>query len=320
MAKTNIVAGESQRCSGIVFDIKRYAINDGPGIRTTIFLKGCPLHCVWCHNPEGQSPEVQKMHSAAKCIGCKQCVNLCPWEACRLTPQGIVTDKAICIVCGICADNCPTKATELSGRSETVENIMAILEKEIIFFDQSGGGVTFSGGEPLLFPQFLSMLLDACGEKGIHRTLDTTGFAKTEILLDVAKRVDLFLYDIKMMDASKHRQYTGVDNSLILHNLKVLSQSGANIRIRIPLIKGINDDQRNIDETARFINTLAGKIRVELLQYHGIAKHKHQKLGQKYNSNDMAAPDAERSRQIIAAFQAYGIPVEFNFSQVESSS
>ena len=310
----------SRSLTGIVFNIQRFTVHDGPGIRTTVFLKGCPLNCVWCHNPEGQSPEVQKMYSAAKCISCRQCVYSCPLEACSLTPKGIVTDKASCTVCGICAENCPTKATELSGLSLTVENIMAILEKEIIFFDQSGGGVTFSGGEPLMFPQFLNMLLDACGEKGIHRTLDTTGFAKTEILLDVAKRVDLFLYDIKMMDASKHRQYTGVDNSLILHNLKVLSQSGANIRIRIPLIKGINDDQRNIDETARFISTLAGEVRVELLQYHCIAKHKHQKLGQEYNSNGMIAPDAERSNQIIAAFQAYGIPVELNFSQVESSS
>lgn len=313
MPKTGKMVDDSQKYSGIVFDIKRYAINDGPGIRTTIFLKGCPLSCVWCHNPESRSPKVEKMYSAAKCIGCLQCVELCPEEACSLTPEGIVTDKKLCIVCGTCAQNCPAKATEMSGRRENVESIMAVIEKEIIFFDQSGGGVTFSGGEPLMFPNFLIMLLDACGERGIHRTLDTTGFAKTETLLEVAQRVELFLYDIKMMDSTKHKQYTGVNNEMILHNLKVLSESGANIQIRIPLIKDINDDNKNIEETAVFISALAGeKKRVDLLPYHKIANHKHHKLGQEHNSNGMVSPDAERQKQIVAKFEAYGIPAKVN--------
>jgi pyruvate formate lyase activating enzyme len=313
MTKTIEKVDESQKYSGLVFDIKRYAINDGPGIRTTIFMKGCPLSCLWCHNPEGRSPKVQKMYSAAKCIGCQQCVEICSQEACSLTPAGIVTDKELCIVCGKCAENCPAKATEMSGRPETVESIMAVLEKEIIFFDQSGGGVTFSGGEPLMFPKFLIMLLDACGERAIHRTVDTTGFTKTETLLKVAKRVELFLYDLKIMDSAKHKKYTGVNNEIILHNLKVLAESGANINIRIPLIKDINDDERNIEETAAFIGALAGEKRqIDLLPYHNIADHKHQKLGQDYNSNGMAPPDEERQKQIIAKFEAYGIPAKIS--------
>jgi pyruvate formate lyase activating enzyme len=157
------------------------------------------------------------------------------------------------------------------------------------------------------------MLLDACGERGIHRTLDTTGFTKTETLLEVATRVELFLYDLKIMNAAKHAQYTGVSNQLILHNLKVLAESGANIDIRIPLIKGVNDDERNIKESAAFISALAGeKKRVDLLPYHNIADHKHQKLGHNYDSNGMAAPDDARQRQIIAQFETYGIPARIN--------
>ena len=311
MTKTIEIMDNSKKYSGLVFDIKHYAINDGPGIRTTIFLKGCPLSCVWCHNPESRSPKVQKMYSVAKCISCLQCIEICHQGACSLSPEGIVTDKELCIVCGKCAENCPTKATEMSGHPETVESIMEIIEKEIIFFDKSGGGVTFSGGEPLMFPDFLILLLDACGKRGIHRAVDTNGFTKTETLLKVAKRVELFLYDLKMMDSTKHKKYTGVSNEIILHNLKVLAESGANINIRIPLIKDINDDERNIEETADFINTLAGeKKTIDFLLYHNFASHKYQKLGQVYDSKGMVSPDEERQKQIMTKFEAYGIPVK----------
>lgn len=298
----------AQKNSGLIFDVKRYAVNDGPGIRTTVFLKGCPLNCVWCHNPESRSPKPEKMYSAAKCIGCRKCVEICSQEACTLTEEGIVTDKDLCIVCGECADICPTKASEISGYSASVENIMNTLEKDIVFFDQSGGGVTFSGGEPLMFPNFLIMLLEACGERGIHRTIDTSGFAKTEIVLDVAKRTELFLYDLKMMDTEKHKKYTGVHNGLILNNLVKLSDFGASIIIRIPLIKDINDSEEDIIETAMFINKLAGdKKQVELLPYHNIADHKHQKLGQEYSSNGMASPDEDRLTHVVELFKFYGI-------------
>ncbi|MGB7452908.1 MAG: glycyl-radical enzyme activating protein, partial [Lysobacterales bacterium] len=214
---------EADKHGAVVFDVKRYAINDGPGIRVTIFLKGCPLACRWCHNPEGISPTVQKMYSRDKCIGCGECVSICPIEACELTPDGIVTDNSICLRCEQCAEVCPALATEMSGRYESIADLLKVIESERPFFDQSGGGVTFSGGEPLLYPDFLIRILDACGQLNIHRTIDTAGLAKTKTLLKVAKRTDLFLYDLKLMDSEKHEQWTGVGNRRILQNLEALA-------------------------------------------------------------------------------------------------
>ena len=228
--------------NSLIFDIKRYAINDGPGIRITVFLKGCPLSCAWCHNPEGISKKAQKLYTASRCIGCEQCVEVCEQEACVLTPDGIVTDRERCIVCGQCADICPTKATEISGDQMTVEQLMKIIRRETLVMDQSEGGVTFSGGEPLMQHKFLLEILETCGREGIHRCVDTTGFANTEILLKVAEKTEHFLYDLKMMDSEKHKKYTGVPNEKILENLKALSATGAKIDIRIPLIHGVNDD------------------------------------------------------------------------------
>lgn len=292
----------------LLFDIKRYAINDGPGIRVTIFLKGCLLSCDWCHNPESQSPKVQKMYTESKCMGCGECVEACPEDACKLTPNGIVTDTDACLLCGKCADVCPTKATEMSGELQTVEQIMEAIEKERVFFEQSGGGVTFSGGEPLLYSDFLIQLLDACGERNIHRVVDTSGFAKKETLLEVAKRTEHFLYDLKMMDDEKHKEYTGVGNEQILENLKSLAETGASINIRIPLIKGVNDDQKNIMKTATFISSLAGdKKKINILPYHNIAAKKYEKLGGKYNENGMEEPSEEEQQKIISTFESYGL-------------
>ena len=292
----------------LIFDIKRYAINDGPGIRMTIFTKGCPLSCVWCHNPESQSPHAQKLYTADKCIGCQSCVDACPENACELTPQGIITDPELCKLCGICADVCPTKATEISGQTISKEEIFAKIEKERIFFDQSGGGVTFSGGEPLQHADYLIELLDECGERGIHRTVDTSGLAKTETLLEVAKRTDHFLYDLKMMDSAKHKKWTGVPNEKILENLQILATMGAKINIRVPLIKGVNADEENIRQTAEFVANLAGEKKVvNLLPYHNIATRKYQKLGGDYDPSGMETPTEEEQQAIIAEFATHGI-------------
>ena len=298
----------SAESKGLVFDIKRFAINDGPGIRVTIFMKGCPLSCRWCHNPESISPLVQKMYTVGKCIGCGECVRVCPLEACELTPEGIVTETEICNACGMCADVCPAMASEMSGRYQSVSDLLKILEQERPFFDQSGGGVTFSGGEPLMQSEFLNQMLNACGELGIHRTVDTSGLASTRTLLETAKRTDLFLYDLKLIDPVKHRQYTGAGNRRILENLQALAGTGANIQVRIPLIEGVNTDNENIEATASFIATLSGPPKlVNLLPYHNIAEGKSAKLGEPSETGSMRTPSDAVLDRIIDGFAEYGL-------------
>ncbi len=294
--------------SGLIFDIKRYAIHDGPGIRVTVFFKGCYLNCAWCHNPESRSVNVQKMYTASKCIGCQSCVEACPEQALTLTLDGIITDRSKCNLNGACTEVCPTGAMEMCGTERSVEYIVNAVEKETVFFDHSGGGVTFSGGEPLMHADILIELLDACGNKGIHRTVDTSGFAKREVLLEVAKRTDHFLYDLKLMDADMHKKWTGVDNTLILDNLRELSGTGASINIRIPLIKGINDDEDNMRRTAEFIASLQGERKsVSLLPYHNTASKKYFKLGQDLPSSNFDAPDEKIMKSIITLFGSYGV-------------
>jgi len=292
----------------LIFDIKRYAINDGPGIRITIFFKGCPLSCIWCHNPESISAKPQKMYNSDKCIGCGECVKACPNQACVLTSEGTVTDTDRCDLSSECADVCPTLATEISGHYKSISELLKIIEKERPLFDQSGGGVTFSGGEPLLYPEYLSEILDRCGDRQIHRTIDTCGFVREDILLNIASRTDLFLYDMKLQDTDKHKIYTGVGNELILSNLTALAKTGANIQIRIPLIKGVNSDPDNIAATAKFIANLPGEKKgVNLLPYHDIATHKYQKLGKSYLADNLQEPDEADLEQVISGFTSYGL-------------
>ncbi len=292
----------------LVFDIKRYAINDGPGIRIVIFLKGCNLNCTWCHNPEGISAETERMYSPAKCIKCGTCVEACPEKAITLTTEGIITDPALCNLSGKCAEVCPTKAIEISGREISVNEIIKEIEKERPFFDQSGGGVTFSGGEPLLHHKFLIRLLKECGKLGIHRAVDTAGFVTTDIIRDVAEHTDLFLYDLKIMDSEKHRKWTGVTNEKILENLKVLAETGAKITIRIPLIGGVNDDPENIEAAAHFVTELSGEKKVvNLLPYHKIAQTKYQKLGRSEEFQLMEEPSGEVQLQAVSIFRKHGL-------------
>lgn len=303
----------------LIFDIKRYAISDGPGIRIAVYFKGCPLRCAWCHNPESQSPKVQKLYTASKCIGARDCIDVCPEDALTLTPNGIKTDYQKCTLCGLCAEACPTKAIEMSGKLYEPQELMRIIERERVHIEHSNGGVTFSGGEPLMFPEFLIEMLKLCGEKGLHRAVDTCGFAPAGTLLEVAKHTDLFLFDLKLMDESEHKKWTGVGNRLILENLKVLAESGANINIRIPFIRNVNTDYRIVIEMAKFIADLnrkrgdleiASPVSVNLLPYHRIAANKYKKLGGEYRELNMEEPTDEEIRQAREIFHAFGFEAE----------
>lgn len=297
---------------GLIFDIKRYAINDGPGIRTTVFMKGCPLSCVWCHNPEGVSSRKQKLYTKKKCIGCRTCVENCPQKALALTPEGIVTDNALCHLCGKCAEGCPALAMEISGTEYSVDYLMKEIEKETVFMDRSEGGVTFCGGEPLLHPDMLLELLHRCGDLGIHRAVDTTLFAGEEIVKEVMQHSELFLVDLKHMDTVKHKLYCGVSNELILSNLRMVAEVGHAFHIRIPLIEGVNADEENITRSAAFLSSLPWPHRtVNLLLYHDIGKNKHEKLGTVYNPvhYPMATPSEETVERCKAIFSMYNINV-----------
>lgn len=292
----------------LIFDIKRYAINDGPGIRIVIFFKGCNLHCAWCHNPESISAKPEKMYAPSKCIQCGSCVEACPENAITLTSEGIFTDSELCRLCGRCTDVCPTKAIEMSGRVMSVSEIINIIEKERPFFDQSGGGVTFSGGEPLMHTKLLVELLDECICRGIHTAIDTAGNVSLETLLKVAERANLFLYDLKTMDTNIHKHWIGSGNEKIIHNLQALAETGAHIIIRIPLISGINDDDVNIEKTAVFVASLAGeKKEVHLLPYHAIAQNKYVKLGKSEQFEKLKEPDKDSLVKAIQKFADFGI-------------
>jgi len=264
--------------TGTVFDIKRYAIHDGPGIRTTIFLKGCPLKCLWCHNPESwiQKPELHLRDS--RCIGCGKCIQVCANKAITTKNGKIVTDSAKCNHCGSCADVCLAAAREMIGKTFTVNDLMKEIEKDLIFFDESGGGVTFSGGEPLNQPEFLLQLLKQSKLREIHTALDTTCHADQNLIKEIAPYTDLFLCDLKHMQTHRHKELTGVGSEIILQNIACLSALDKPIIIRIPLIPGLNDDEENIEATGRYVLSLKGVMRIDLLPYHSGGREKTNRL------------------------------------------
>lgn len=317
--------------TGVIFDTKRYSIHDGPGIRTTVFLKGCPLSCWWCHNPEGQAMEPELILRPERCIGCGACLEVCEHGAIFHDGERIVTDRGRCTACGACVQVCYAEARALVGREVTVAEVMDAIERDTAFYDESGGGVTISGGEPLAQPDFLRDLLRACQARGLHTTLDTCGFAPWEALDDVREDVDLFLYDLKLMDDARHRELTGVSNRRILENLRRLSGEGhrmlrqgsaqvlrqcsaqvlrrgsAQVVLRVPVIPGINEDEENLRAIGAFAAELPSLERVDLLPYHRIGRDKYRRLGKPCPMPETAPPSEARMDKIARRLHEFDL-------------
>ena len=295
--------------TGIIFNIQRYSIHDGPGIRTTVFLKGCPLNCWWCQNPESQLSGQEMIFWEDRCIGCGACSLNCPSGAIQMENKKPVTDKSKCNLCGECSRICPTQAREMIGKKLTAEEIIKEVEKDLVFYEESGGGVTFSGGEPLGQSEFLESLLICCQKKKIHTAVDTSGYISWEILSKISSKIDLFLYDLKIMDSERHKKYTGVSNEIILENLKKLSSVHNNIFVRFPVIPGINDDYQNIKETGAFLSSL--KIaQVNLLPYHHIGIDKYKRLGKKFKLADIQPPSKKKLSEVSAILRKFNLNVK----------
>ena len=301
----------NMRDKGIVFDIKRYAIHDGPGIRTSVFLKGCLLKCPWCHNPEGKAKEPEFMWWAEKCIGCKDCQSACSKDAISFSDDSLLIDKAKCDFCGACTDACPSEALKLVGEEMTVTQVLKVIEKDRVFYDQSGGGVSLSGGEPLLQPEFSLSLLKACKERGIHTAVDTCGHVDSDVLMRIGEHVDLFLYDLKLINDEKHEKFTGVSNRLILENLKELSDSGQKMVVRLPLVPGINDDETNIQEVGEFFSSLGGVKEINVLPYHKGGVEKSRRLnGPQDQLYENKAPSAQTLNRVERQLRSFGLKVQ----------
>jgi pyruvate formate lyase activating enzyme len=297
----------------MIFDIKRYAINDGPGIRTAIFFKGCPLKCWWCHNPEGQSNQPQLMFRVSRCKASKACLQACPQRAIRWV-EGSVTNWEACNDCGKCAEVCYAGGREMVGKVVSVSELMAEIERDVPFYDQSGGGVTFTGGEPMFQRELLLETLLACKNQEIHTTVDTSGHASWEEFELIKPLVNLYLYDLKFMDEIKHMHYTSVSNHLILNNLKNLSSAKAHIIVRLPLIPGVNDDDENVELSASFLAGLPCLDGVELMPYHEIGLAKYLALGRIYKLDETKPATKEHIEGVEAILTRYHLPVIKHFS------
>jgi pyruvate formate lyase activating enzyme len=295
---------------GLVFNIQKYSVHDGPGIRTTVFLKGCPLHCPWCHNPEGISRRREIVVLESRCLGCGECRLACRYGTVIPGEGALPARSEVCELCGACVEACPTQARQIVGQELSVSQVLETVLQDQIFYEDSGGGVTFSGGEPLSQPDFLRGLLEACRRRGVPTAVDTCGLARAEDVLAVAALTDLFLYDLKFMDDAKHRQYTGVSNGLILENLQALGRSHARIWLRVPIIPGINDDPADLEAAARFAAGIPGVQQVNLLPFHRTGLPKSLRLGQESSLAEVQPPSPAAMNRAVGVFTRAGLVVK----------
>jgi pyruvate formate lyase activating enzyme len=293
--------------AGLITDIKKFAIHDGPGIRTTVFFKGCPLRCQWCHNPETQGDTPVVAYYVANCIACGRCIEACPEQALSRGEDAIIIDRRACTDCGVCTEVCPAEAMVMHGRGVTVAEVIAEVEKDRPFYENSGGGITLSGGEPLYQPQFAAAVLQAAKQAGLHTCLDTCGYAPWSAFEAVLPHTDLILYDIKTMNDKLHRAYTGRCNAMVLRNIEALAEEDVAIEVRTPVVPGVNATVQDIVAIADFLKGLPRLFDLELLPYHELGGSKFERLGMTYPLAELKPPSSQLMAELTQAVRDRGV-------------
>lgn len=283
----------------MIFDIQKCSIHDGSGIRTLVFFKGCPLHCLWCANPESQAYEAEVMEAPLKCIGCEKCINICPEHAVSLTEDGYRIDRNQCCRCYACTEKCFAEARYVTGREYEIDELFKEINKDRMFYSRYGGGVTFSGGEPLSQPEYLTKIAKKCKENHINTAIESCGVGNYEQFKEALPYIDYAFLDIKHIDTKRHKELTGLGNEGILANIELIAEAGIPITVRTPVIPGYTDSDENIIGIAEFIYDLPTVEAFELLKYHQLGVPKYIALGREYPLSDVVPPEDSRMKELV---------------------